>query len=416
MLLARVLGAVIKRGELIIIDATGRSHSCGDAGRGPSVTIRVHDRGLHTSLALDPRLRLGEAYMDGRLTVEGGTIYDYLDLVGLNIGGGSLNRLDRWTMGANKLWHSFQQANRLGRAQMNVAHHYDLSGAFYELFLDSDRQYSCGYFPLPGITLDEAQEAKKRHLASKLLLEPGQKVLDIGSGWGGLCLYLARTARVEVTGLTLSSEQHKVSEQRAAEAGLSDRVRFHLRDYRQESASYDRIVSVGMFEHVGRPHYEEFFRKVHALLRDDGVALLHTIADHGVPSTTNPWLRKYIFPGGYTPSLSEVVPVIERVGLWITDIEILRLHYAETLRHWRERFMSNRYKAVELYDERFCRMWEFYLAGAEVTFRRMGQIVAQIQLTKSVDAVPLTRDYMVKWEQDHTLSAKPAARRLKSVS
>ena len=416
MLLARVLGAVIKRGELIIIDATGRSYSCGDARRGPTVTIRVHDRGLHTSLALDPRLRLGEAYMDGRLTVEGGTIYDYLDLVGLNIGGGSLNRLDRWTMGANKLWRSFQQANRLGRAQKNVAHHYDLSGALYELFLDSDRQYSCGYFPLPGITLDEAQEAKKRHLASKLLLEPGQKVLDIGSGWGGLGLYLARTAGVEVTGLTLSSEQHKVSERRAAEAGLSDRVHFHLRDYRQESASYDRIVSVGMFEHVGRPYYEEFFRKVHDLLRDDGVALLHTIADHGVPSTTNPWLRKYIFPGGYTPSLSEVVPVIERVGLWITDIEILRLHYAETLRHWRERFMSNRYKAVELYDERFCRMWEFYLSGAEVTFRRMGQIVVQIQLTKSVDAVPLTRDYMANWEQEHTLAAEPAARRLKSVS
>ena len=273
----------------------------------------------------------------------------------------------------------------MGRAQKNVAHHYDLSGALYELFLDSDRQYSCGYIPPPGITLDEAQEAKKRHLASKLLLEPGQKVLDIGSGWGGLGLYLARTAGVEVTGLTLSSEQHKVSERRAAEAGLSDRVHFHLRDYRQESASYDRIVSVGMFEHVGRPYYEEFFRKVHDLLRDDGVALLHTIADHGVPSTTNPWLRKYIFPGGYTPSLSEVVPVIERVGLWITDIEILRLHYAETLRHWRERFMSNRYKAVELYDERFCRMWEFYLSGAEVTFRRMGQIVVQIQLTKSVD-------------------------------
>ncbi len=416
MLLARVLGAVIKRGELIIIDATGRSYSCGDARRGPTVTIRVHDRGLHTSLALDPRLRLGEAYMDGRLTVEGGTIYDYLDLVGLNIGGGSLNRLDRWTMGANKLWRSFQQANRLGRAQKNVAHHYDLSGALYELFLDSDRQYSCGYFPLPGITLDEAQEAKKRHLASKLLLEPGQKVLDIGSGWGGLGLYLARTAGVEVTGLTLSSEQHKVSERRAAEAGLSDRVHFHLRDYRQESASYDRIVSVGMFEHVGRPYYEEFFRKVHDLLRDDGVALLHTIADHGVPSTTNPWLRKYIFPGGYTPSLSEVVPVIERVGLWITDIEILRLHYAETLRQWRERFMSNRYKAVELYDERFCRMWEFYLSGAEVTFRRMGQIVVQIQLTKSVDAVPLTRDYMANWEQEHTLAAEPAARRLKSVS
>jgi cyclopropane-fatty-acyl-phospholipid synthase len=416
MLLARVLRAVIAHGELTIIDATGRSHSCGDAERGPSVTIRLHDPGLHTSLALNPRLRLGEAYMDGRLTIEDGSIYDFLDLVGLNIGGGSLNRLDRWTMGARKLWRNFQQANPLGRAQKNVAHHYDLSGALYELFLDSDLQYSCGYFPVPGTSLDEAQEAKKRHLASKLLLEPGQKVLDIGSGWGGLGLYLARTAGVEVTGVTLSIEQHKVSERRAAEAGLSDRVRFHLRDYRQESASYDRIVSVGMFEHVGLPHYEEFFRKVHGLLRDDGVALLHTIADHGMPSTTNPWLRKYIFPGGYTPSLSEVVPVIERAGLWVTDIEVLRLHYAETLRHWRERFMANRHKAVELYDERFCRMWEFYLSGAEVSFRRMGQMVAQIQLTKSVDAVPLTRDYMHQWEQERAPSAEPAGRRLKSVS
>ncbi len=416
MLLEQLFRVVFKRGELTVIDANGRPRRYGDAAGGPRVTIRLHDRALHTRLPLNPRLAVGEAYMDGTLTVEGGTVYDFLDLIGLNLGSGRINAWDMWFMRFEMLWRRFQQANPLGKAQKHVAHHYDLSGELYDLFLDSDRQYSCGYFPVPGITLDEAQEAKKLHLASKLLLKPGQKVLDIGSGWGGLGLYLARTAGVEVTGVTLSSEQHKVSERRAAEAGLSGRVRFHLRDYRQESASYDRIVSVGMFEHVGRPHYEEFFRKVHDLLRDDGVALLHTIADHGVPSTTNPWLRKYIFPGGYAPSLSEVVPAIERAGLWITDIEILRLHYAETLRHWRERFMSNRYKAVELYDERFCRMWEFYLAGAEVTFRRMGQIVAQIQLTKSVDAVPLTRDYMAQWEQEHTLAAEPAARRLKSVS
>ncbi len=299
------------------------------------------------------------------------------------------------------------------------AHHYNLSGELYELVLDSDLQYSCAYFPTFGISLEQAQEAKMRHIAAKLCLEPGQKVLDIGSGWGGMALYLARHADVEVTGVTLSTEQHKLSRKRVREAGLADRVCLHLRDYREETGTYDRVVSVGMFEHVGMPHYQEYFDKLTSLLRDDGVALLHTIADHGVPASCNPWIRKYIFPGGYCPSLSDILPAIERAGLWVTDIEVLRLHYAETLRHWRERFMANRQRAIELYDERFCRMWEFYLAGSEMAFRRMGMMVVQIQQTKSVEAAPLTRDYMAHWEQAHApADASPGAAlgRLKSVS
>ncbi len=416
MLLAQLFRAVLKRGELTVIDAKGRTRRYGDAARDPRVTIRLHDRALHIRLPLNPRLAIGEAYLDGTLTVEGGSIYDFLDLVGLNTGGGPMNAWDRWLLRAELLWRGFQQSNPLGKAQKHVAYHYDLSGELYDLFLDADRQYSCGYFPETGMTLDEAQEAKKRHIASKLCLEPGQKVLDIGSGWGGMGLYLARHADVEVTGVTLSTEQYKLSQQRATEAGLAGRVGFHLRDYREETGTYDRIVSVGMLEHVGMPHYQEYFDKLASLLRNDGVALLHTIADRRIPTATNPWMRKYIFPGGHCPSFSEVLPAIEHAGLWVTDIEIWRLHYAETLRRWRERFMANRHRAIELYDERFCRMWEFYLASGEMAFRRMGMMVVQIQLTKSVDAVPLTRDYMARWEQAHAPAEEAPSRRLKSVS
>ena len=415
MLLEQLFGAFLKRGELTVIDARGRTRRYGDASRGPEVTVRLHDRRLHTRLPLNPRLVLGEAYMDGTLTVEGSTVYDLLDLIGRNLGNGRINGWDRWFMRYETLWRDFQQANPLSKARTHVAHHYDLSGALYDLFLDDDRQYSCGYFPDAGMTLEEGQEAKKRHIASKLCLEPGQKILDIGSGWGGLGLYLAGVEDVEVTGVTLSTEQHKESQRRAAEAGLDGRVGFHLRDYREEAGTYDRIVSVGMFEHVGLPHYGEFFEKVSGLLRDDGVALLHTIADRGVPVSCNPWIRKYIFPGGYCPSLSVVLPHIERAGLWVTDVEILRLHYAETLRHWRERFMANRHRVIELYDARFCRMWEFYLAGCEMAFRRMGLMVAQIQLAKSVDALPLTRDYMVDWERMNALPEENSRRRLRST-
>jgi cyclopropane-fatty-acyl-phospholipid synthase len=306
----------------------------------------------------------------------------------------------------------FQQYNPLHAARENVAHHYDLSDTLYDLFLDIDRQYSCAYFTRPDVTLETAQADKKRHIAAKLLLRPGQKVLDIGCGWGGLALYLARECGVQVTGLTLSSEQLKVAERRAAAAGLADRVRFHLRDYRTETGRYDRIVSVGMFEHVGVVHYPAFFRKLDELLSPDGVALLHSIGRMDGPGATNPWIRKYIFPGGYSPAMSEVLPEVEKVGLWITDIEVLRLHYAETLRHWRQRFLANRERIKNLYDERFCRMWEFYLAGSEVAFRHQGHIVFQMQIAKRVDAVPLTRDYMFDWERqrDPGLSADSAER------
>ncbi len=416
MLLAQLFRTAIKRGELTVIDGNGRTRRYGDPGSGPRVAIRLHDRRLHWRLPLNPRLAVGEAYVDGTLTVEDGTIYDFLDLVGLNIGNGQINAWDKWFLCFETLWRGVQQANPLGKAQQHVAHHYDLSGELYDLFLDGDRQYSCAYFATAGVSLDQAQEAKKRHIAAKLCLEPGQKVLDIGSGWGGMGLYLARHADVEVTGVTLSTEQHKLSQRRARAAGLAGRVGFHLRDYREDTGTYDRIVSVGMFEHVGTPHYQEYFDKLAHLLRDDGVALIHTIANQGMPSSCNPWIRKYIFPGGYCPALSEILPAIERAGLWVTDIEVLRLHYAETLRCWRERFMANRQRAIELYDERFYRTWEFYLSGCEMAFRRMGMMVVQIQLTKSIDAVPLTRDYMARWEQAHAAADELPRQRLKSVS
>jgi cyclopropane-fatty-acyl-phospholipid synthase len=322
------------------------------------------------------------------------------------------NALPLWLgQAAGRLVRRLHQYNPVPRARRNVAHHYDLSDQLYELFLDRDRQYSCAYFGSPEDDLDTAQESKKRHIAAKLLLRPGLKVLDIGSGWGGLALYLAGECGADVTGLTLSEEQHKVATRRAAAAGLSDRVRFHLRDYREETGRYDRIVSVGMFEHVGVNQYPTYFRRLSELLTADGVALLHSIGRMEGPGTTNPWIRKYIFPGGYSPALSEVVPEAERARLWITDIEILRLHYAETLRAWRRRFEHNRERICELYDERFCRMWEMYLVGAEIAFRRDGHLVFQMQLAKAVDTVPLTRDYMVAWEGIHSAATEnPAGR------
>jgi cyclopropane-fatty-acyl-phospholipid synthase len=338
--------------------------------------------------------------MDGRLRLEQGSVYDLVDIATRN-----LERLEQLPMmraiEAVRRWlRPLQTYNPIGRARKNVAHHYDLSGELYDLFLDTDRQYSCAYFRSPNDSLEQAQENKKRHLAAKLLLEqPGLEVLDIGSGWGGLGLFLAREANANVTGVTLSEEQIKVSRQRAQQARLDDGVQFRLEDYRNLTGKYDRIVSVGMFEHVGSRHYAEFFGKIRELLTEDGVAVLHSIGRMEPPGATNPWLRKYIFPGGYTPALSEVLGVIERSGLWVTDVEVLRLHYAETLRHWRERFLRNRERVKALYDERFCRMWEFYLAGCEVSFRNMGQMVFQIQLARRQDAVPLTRDYITDWER-----------------
>jgi len=400
MLVAHLLGRVVRYGTLRVIDAARCVHTFG-RGSGPTVTIRLHDQKLDRDLLLNPRLHFGEAYMDGRLTIEDATLYDALDFLSSNITEAPRNLLTPLYDGFGRAFRVFQQYNPIRRSRANVAHHYDLSKTLYDLFLDNDRQYSCAYFTGPGQSIDEAQAQKKRHIASKLLLRPGQRVLDIGCGWGGLALYLAKECDVEVTGLTLSTEQLAVAQQRAAEAGLSDRVRFELLDYREARGTYDRIVSVGMFEHVGVMYYPAFFRQVRDLLTPDGVALLHSIGRADGPGATHPWIRRYIFPGGYSPALSEVVPVVERTGLYITDVEVLRLHYAETLRAWRGRFMANRDRIRALYDERFCRMWEFYLAGSEIAFRHQGHVVFQIQMSKRVDAVPLTRDYITDWERSH---------------
>jgi cyclopropane-fatty-acyl-phospholipid synthase len=400
MLLARLLSRVIRVGRLDLIDAAGRHHVfAGSAG--PSVRARLHAPSLHWKLAANPRLHVPEAYMNGTLTIESGSIYELLEILARN----------EELLADDPLWHLISQLRRVTRrlhqynpivrSRRNVAHHYDLSDQLYELFLDRDRQYSCAYFLSPNDDIDTAQLNKRRHIAAKLLLRPGMKVLDIGSGWGGLALYLASECGVDVTGLTLSTEQLKVAQRRAAAAGLADRVRFHLRDYREETESYDRIVSVGMFEHVGVNQYPTFFNQVNALLKPDGVALLHSIGRSDGPGATNPWMRKYIFPGGYSPALSEVVPVVEQARLWITDIEVLRLHYAETLKAWRRRFLQQRDRVVQLYDERFYRMWETYLIGSEIAFRYGGHIVMQIQMAKSIGSVPLTRDYISGWERAH---------------
>jgi cyclopropane-fatty-acyl-phospholipid synthase len=394
----------IRVGSVTMIDPKGRATQFGN-GASPRVAIRVHTTAASRRMALNPRLAIGEAFMEGQLTIEDGTLYDFIDLCCINQEldpPALLKLLDRFDF----VWRRVRQLNNELRSRHNVAHHYDLSARLYDLFLDDDRQYSCAYFAEPGLSLEEAQSAKKRHLAAKLLLKSGAQVLDIGCGWGGLALSLAREAEIDVLGITLSEEQLKVARERAKAAGLDHRVRFELIDYRKLSGQFDRIVSVGMFEHVGAPQYPTFFAKVRDLLKPDGVAVLHSIARSEGPGTTNAWFRKYIFPGGYSPALSEVVPHIEQAGLWATDIEILRLHYAETLAEWRRRFMANRDEVKALYDERFCRMWEFYLVGAELSFRRQGHMNIQIQMAKDINAVPLTRDYIYEFE--HRPARKPA--------
>lgn len=409
MLFARFLDRLINFGSLTVIDAFGRTHAF-DGAEGPRVSIRLHDKALHYKLFFNPKLHLGEAYTDGALTVEEGTLRDLLELLTMNAARLEAHTPQRVHEKLSYLLRGVWQYNPRARARANVAHHYDLSDTLYDLFLDSDRQYSCAYFTDPDETLEVAQDNKKRHIAAKLLLnEPGLRVLDVGSGWGGLALYLARVAQAEVTGITLSAGQVKVANERAAEAGLKDRVRFFLRDYREEEGRYDRIVSVGMFEHVGVPQYPAFFGKIQELLHPDGVALLHSIGRMDGPGGTNPWIRKYIFPGSYVPALSEVLPVIETCRLWVTDIEILHLHYAATLREWHGRFQASRDKIKELYDERFCRMWEFYLVGAEMGFRHEAQMVFQIQLAKSQHAVPSTRDYITDWKRAHAGGVTAAA-------
>ncbi len=399
MLTHRFFDAVIRSGDLEVTYADGRRRRYGD-GSGPKVRVRLTDRASERKLLLNPKLAFGEAYMDGRLIIEEGDLYTLLAVAIDNLDHLETHPAFRWLDEAERLARKLTSLNPVARARRNVAHHYDLSRELYDLFLDEDRQYSCAYYARPGADLEVAQFDKKVHLAAKLKLDrPGLKVLDIGCGWGGLALYLAEAGDAEVLGVTLSTEQLQMARERARQRGLDKRVRFELTDYRHIQGQFDRIVSVGMFEHVGPAHYDTFFASVRKLLKPDGVALLHSIGSSHPPSATNPWLRKYIFPGGYTPSLSEVLPAVERAGLWSTDIEVLRLHYAETLRAWHDRFMANWDKAAALYDERFCRMWEFYLIGCELSFRRMGQMVFQLQMARDVEALPITRDYITDWER-----------------
>ncbi|CAN7333235.1 cyclopropane-fatty-acyl-phospholipid synthase [Bosea sp. LjRoot9] len=354
--------------------------------------MRIADRPTELQLALDPELALGEAVMEGRVVVERGSLYDLLDVL---VAGVHRNPPTAWARALAKLRTSvrrFHQHNTLGWARRNVAHHYDLKAEFFRLFLDEDMQYSCAYFLTPQTSLAEAQIAKKRHILAKLAIGPGHDVLDIGSGWGGLGLTIAGETGANVTGVTLSQEQLAVARERATAAGLP--VDFRLQDYRDVPERFDRIVSVGMFEHVGVGYYRTFFRKVAELLKDDGVALIHTIGRSSPPGATNPFIAKYIFPGGYIPAMSEVTAAVEHEGLIISDVEVLRLHYAETLKAWRERFLARRAEAVAMYDERFARMWEFYLAASEASFRHDDLVVFQFQLTKRLDTLPMTRGYM----------------------
>jgi cyclopropane-fatty-acyl-phospholipid synthase len=398
-----LLRRIAPTGDLTVIDSQGVARRYGDAS-GPPVRVRILDRATERQLVLDPQLALGEAYMSGRLEMQQGRIYDLLELV---LSNARKHPLPHWTEVANAgryLLRRLMQFNPVSRARRNVARHYDIDGAIYDLFLDRDRQYSCAYFT-EGADLEEAQLAKKRHLAAKLSIESGQRVLDIGSGWGGLALYLSKTAHCDVTGITLSTEQLKISNERATREGLARSVHFEFKDYRKMTGRFDRIVSVGMFEHVGVNHYATYFRKVRDLMADDGVALIHSIGRSEPPTATNAFIAKYIFPGGYIPALSEMVAAIERAGLVITDVEILRLHYAETLRAWRERFLANWDKAAAILDETFCRMWEFYLAASEAAFRYQGLVVFQVQLARRVDVLPLRRDYMT-YEEHRLLEAE----------
>jgi cyclopropane-fatty-acyl-phospholipid synthase len=399
--LSRLLRHMVRFGRLEVTGPTGRVYvfqgrkdGPPGAAAAPRSAIRVHDRLTALKLALWPRLAFGEAYMDGRLTIESGELYDFIDLCAANYWSYATHPLTKLWHGLGWTMRRLAQVNPVRRARRNVAHHYDLSDELYSLFLDNDRQYSCAYFADPNDGLDLAQENKKRHIAAKLLLKPGMRVLDIGCGWGGLALTLAEQYGVEVLGVTLSEHQVEVARRRVQAKGLDGRVRFELWDYRQVDGRFDRIVSVGMFEHVGVPHYREFFGRLRDMLKPDGVALLHSIGCMTGPHPLDPWISKYIFPGGYIPGLSEVLPAVERCRLYVTDIELLYPHYADTLKAWRNRFKASRQRAIELYDERFCRMWEFYLACSELAFRRLNHMVFQMQLTRDPFAVPATRDYI----------------------
>jgi cyclopropane-fatty-acyl-phospholipid synthase len=404
LLLDRLFRKMIRDGELTVIDSSGKTHVYGTPNPAkPGVTVRFTDASVANRIAFNPALGAGEGYMNGRIIIEKGDIRQLVDLVTWNL------RWQRDNLVRFALWRQasiaakIDQINFARRSKRNVAHHYDLDDRLYDLFLDPHRQYSCAYFDTPEMGLDAAQEAKLAHIAAKLDLKPGQKVLDIGCGWGGMARFIHKVSGAEVLGVTLSEEQLKYARNKAAEMGISDKVTFELVDYRalpeRFGGHFDRIVSVGMFEHVGLPHFNQFFQTVEALLKTDGVALIHSIARADGPGATDPWTAKYIFPGGYSPALSQIVPAIEKAWMWITDIEVLRLHYAHTIRHWYDRCEAKKSEIVALYDERFYRMWMFYLAAAMSAFNNDGHMNVQIQLTKRRDTLPLRRDYIGETEK-----------------
>jgi cyclopropane-fatty-acyl-phospholipid synthase len=396
-LFERFVAAAFRQGTLTIIDHTGKSTTAGKPVAGfPDVTVRLADSRIARDIVLRPDMGAGEGYMDGRLLFEQGDILDLISLIRRNNPwekGGRIEDSGTLRKALTSAKGRLDRINWARKSKRNVAHHYDLDDRLYDLFLDADRQYSCAYFTDPGNSLEQAQADKKAHIAAKLALKPGQRVLDIGCGWGGMALYLNKVAGVDVLGVTLSEEQLKVARERAAAAGVSDRVKFELIDYRDVTGTFDRIVSVGMFEHVGPRHYDEFFKKTRDLLTDDGVMLLHTIGRMGTPGVTDAWTAKYIFPGGYCPALSEIVTASEKF-LITTDIETLRRHYAYTLRHWYQRVVAQRAAIEALYDARFFRMWQFYLAGSIVAFEGGVLCNYQLQYARQRDALPLTRDYI----------------------
>ncbi len=395
-----LLEMIIRAGTVVVIDAEGVHHSF--EGRNPppkgaphTVTMRIHDRRFYWRFITNPSLAIGEAFMNGTLTPDEGTsLYDLLLVLMENYSVARTRGLIGLIDTATRALCRILAFNPVGRSQRNVAHHYDLGDELFDLFLDSDRQYSCAYFADPSESLEQAQMNKKNRIARKLLLRPGARVLDIGSGWGGLSLFLAKAFDADVTGITLSREQLATSNARAGADHVNEQCRFLLRDYRHERGQYDRVVSIGMFEHVGLRHYRAFFRHVSNLLADNGIALIHSIGMFDRPGPVPAWISKYIFPGSYIPTLSQALLAVEAASLKVTDIEIWRIHYAETLQRWRTRFLSNRDKAKAMYDERFCRMWEFYLTSCEIAFRIGDLMVFQLQLTKDQEAVPLTRDYI----------------------
>ena len=395
MQLASFLNKIFKKGGFILTDANSKDYIIGEPGNNP-IKIKILNKKLHYKLLFRPDLYFGEAYTNGNVIIENGTLTDFLDLFLMNIGRKQLNffsyLINRF-MGSYRYLTNF---NFIKKSKMNVSHHYDISDDLYDLFLDTKKQYSCAYFKNENDSLETAQNNKIQHIIKKLNIKPNQKVLDIGSGWGSLAIDMAKHMNCEVTGITLSENQLKYSNQKVKEMNLDNQVKFKLMDYRELKEKFDRVVSVGMFEHVGRKFYKKFFKQIENLLNHDGVALIHTIGSVNPPRDPHPWITKYIFPGGYTPSLSEVTTPLEKAGLIVTDIEVLRLHYSHTLRHWKVNCMRNKKKIIQMFDEKFFRMWEFYLTGCEMAFKWGDQVVYQFQLTKNYKSTPMIRDYIYK--------------------